>query len=366
MDRVIQGVLIAVIILGSGYLAYSFVVPLSDIPEVTAPVHDIEKIDTLIWRTYIDNDFGISFQYPPELGEVVLLQGPSGRVLGFSQNDNVIFGVYVKSTVANGRGGSILDFTGYEIVDGEYYYTSYIKDHREVIYPVEIIEIEGGAILIINNDSLTESQGYYLSEDCDETAALLNLDNKNYPGIVFINDCVYEVIGDYYEKTSNPLPLEQFKAILSTFKFIEKEPPTTLWKPSIDIFVIDVPNEWEVQQFDSGAGSADVFKSPDQDGQLGNGGNLQVNFGIAGSQILPNGGNEDGSTVGGKSAKRKIVDGITYYLIEDVYSPVKNWSVSILIKYSTTDPRISDVESILNSMVFEPSEQLLESARTIP
>lgn len=49
MDKVIQGVLVTVIILGSGYLAYSFVVPVSDIPEVVeviTPTDNIEAVDT--------------------------------------------------------------------------------------------------------------------------------------------------------------------------------------------------------------------------------------------------------------------------------------------------------------------------------
>lgn len=73
MDRVIQGVLIAVIILGSGYLVYSFVVPTSDTPEVTdvvVLVDDVEEIDTLSWQTYRNEEVGFSLKHPRTLTEI--------------------------------------------------------------------------------------------------------------------------------------------------------------------------------------------------------------------------------------------------------------------------------------------------------
>lgn len=68
MDKVIQGVLIAVIILGSGYLAYSFVVPAPGMPEIsiidndTAPEETNEPPEEINLGTPVDHETYLQIQ----------------------------------------------------------------------------------------------------------------------------------------------------------------------------------------------------------------------------------------------------------------------------------------------------------------
>lgn len=77
-EKILQGILVAVIILGSGYLIYSFVAPASVTPEavdVVTPFDDVGEIDTPGWQTYRNEELGISFRYPENWGEPRYLQG---------------------------------------------------------------------------------------------------------------------------------------------------------------------------------------------------------------------------------------------------------------------------------------------------
>lgn len=126
-EKILQGILIAVIILGSGYLVYSFVVPTSDTPEIieenTESTNNcggkpefsqflgigpeemqfyrpsqqeldvfnalLEEwnncVETLDWQTYRNEELGVQFNYPSAWGKLVegeescLLLGGSER-----------------------------------------------------------------------------------------------------------------------------------------------------------------------------------------------------------------------------------------------------------------------------------------------
>jgi len=181
MDKVIQGGLITVIILGSGYLAYSFVAPTSDtlvtVEESSESTNNCgEKpefskflgidpeemqfydpsqqeldafnalleewsncVETLDWQTYRNEELGFAFRYPKEWGEVesslrkensLELRELYGSVEGeffegsFTNNTHVLFGGpsddYFNSVP---RGGGPLDQPGYIERNGKYYST---------------------------------------------------------------------------------------------------------------------------------------------------------------------------------------------------------------------------------------------------
>lgn len=64
MDKVIQGILIAVIVLGSGWLGYDLYTQKPVIVEETSEGKVTEETDTLGWQTYRNEEFGFEVQYP--------------------------------------------------------------------------------------------------------------------------------------------------------------------------------------------------------------------------------------------------------------------------------------------------------------
>lgn len=171
--------------------------------------------DTSTWKTYSDNDFALSFKYPSALGDVILKPGPEGKLIGFSKNDGLILGAYIKpSSGSNDRGGTVLDFSGYAENKGKYYFNDWLDTSSEEIIPIKVIQADGNKILILNNDSFTKSkdayEGYGLIGK-NSTIALINLDTDKYSGIVFDNGA----------DDKQPISQEEFLQILSTFKFTQ-------------------------------------------------------------------------------------------------------------------------------------------------
>jgi len=199
-------VVLAAIIAGGFFFLNTSVAPQDDTV--------VDEVDG--WQTYRNGKIGFSFQYPKEFGEVEELNYQGSGVFGFSQNDNLLFGVYTQPL--GDRGVGILDFTGYENEGGKYYGTWAMKFRHEIT-PSNTIPIDGGVALIVNNNSFEES--YYLSLVCpdENMGALINLGNDVNSGLAFVNDCTWKLVDEeYYERDSNPLPIKQFEAIISTLE----------------------------------------------------------------------------------------------------------------------------------------------------
>lgn len=139
----------------------------------------------------------------------------------------------------------------------------------------------------------------------------------------------------------------------------------TTWKPSINLFTINVPSSWTVTQGDGGAGSVDSIVSPDYVGDLGTGSILEIKFGpLSGS--YPDNLSQSEAIVGNKKAVKMIDGNTVYHLVKGVYSPVKDGKYNILLVHDTDEPDIKEITEMLNSVIFEPTSDELINSKTIP
>jgi hypothetical protein len=172
---------------------------------------------TADWRTHAETDFEISFKYPSGYGDIAVLEIPAGRILKFSGTESLLLGAYIKPDNGNGRGGSIFDFSGYSERDGKYFYKTWLSGSEEEIIPIEVLNVDSNKILILNNDSFTVSKDAYdgLGLIGDATIALINLETSKYAGIVVSNGL----------DDKGLISQEEFRQILSTFKFVDQTSP---------------------------------------------------------------------------------------------------------------------------------------------
>lgn len=133
------------------------------------------------------------------------------------------------------------------------------------------------------------------------------------------------------------------------------------WTASIGLFVVPVPENWNLWQADSGAGSAVVFEADAVRTSLG----ISFSFEWLGG-LIPESARRENVTLGNKSAVKATDASQTYYLIKDVYSQEKQANLDVFIKYENTDPQVEVIERIVASVIFEPSEEQMRDAKIIP
>lgn len=106
-----------------------------------------------------------------------------------------------------GRVGNFTDTQGYSLENGKYFY-KFVADKKIEIIPSEFININSGLekALLIENQNI----GLLIIEN--SLGALINLPNKEFPGLGLIYSDAYPNLPTSEEKAV-------FKTILSTFKF---------------------------------------------------------------------------------------------------------------------------------------------------
>ncbi|MFH0951831.1 MAG: hypothetical protein V1838_01445 [Patescibacteria group bacterium] len=182
-------------------------------------VYLVDSIVTADKKQFSNNEIGIAFQYPKELGSVELTIRPgsdSGNIYygTFSENENIQFGG-IDNEFAEGRSGSLLDNRGYHNENGTYYMkfvsAKPIVDDTYKLVPLEIIPLNGNDVLLLDENSFVNSigvDGPVLQVGDDNYAALLNLSGPNFPGFAF------------WDKDTSALSLDQLKEIIKSIELI--------------------------------------------------------------------------------------------------------------------------------------------------
>lgn len=165
---------------------------------------------------FVSNELGISFEYPERFGKLNLSiytnldrnegSGATGSMFfsSFENNSNLMLGG-ISDDFSAGRGGSILDTRGYfEGEDGyEFKFVSAKENYKE-LEPLKILEVDSVKILLLDDKSFKaereDIQGPIIGVGKGNLAALINLDNKIFPGIVIHNTNVENFSQEEFEK----------------------------------------------------------------------------------------------------------------------------------------------------------------------
>ncbi len=171
-------------------------------------------------RDFVDNELGISFEYPAIFGEVKLLisDGGDGKKFQgtFSKNKKLIFGgispdFYSPASTTDKI--SLLETQGYyKKRDKFYLQIAGAKNATDYeIIPTDKIELNKSLILLVDKKSFaTSSKNNLLPIDIGENiAAIVNLEIGDFRGVSFIN------------KDFSVLPLQNFKNLLNSIKIKE-------------------------------------------------------------------------------------------------------------------------------------------------
>jgi hypothetical protein len=169
-------------------------------------------------KKYTNAELGLSFEYPARFGDVkveIMIGGKAGGQTGekligsFSQQEQLEFGGITEDFSA-GRSGLLTDTRGFLEKNGHYYFkfvsAKPVEDYE--VLPKEVIVKNFGKILVLDNQSFEGErygvEGPVLGVGAGRLAALVNLKNSKFPGLVF------------YDWDIQEIPLAEFKAILNS------------------------------------------------------------------------------------------------------------------------------------------------------
>jgi len=167
---------------------------------------------------FVDEELGLAFTYPALFGEIVItkteIASGTKYLCTFTDNDKLIFGgVSTRFELPRSQATAtlaVIDTLGFSKKWRGYYWLGPGEREHE-INPVEVIKLDGGEALLVDRNSFEiDSEEDELPVDIGENVAVVfNLDNKDFPGLAFLNQ-------DF-----GMLPLESYKEMISTIKIIK-------------------------------------------------------------------------------------------------------------------------------------------------
>ncbi|MFA6466998.1 MAG: hypothetical protein WCV71_04005 [Patescibacteria group bacterium] len=169
---------------------------------------------------FVSNELGISFEYPDRYGEVKINfsdygddanAAASGKLFmgTFSSETDIVFGGTSLDFQA-GRGGSITDSQGYTF-ENDKYYSRMPGLKKRIIAPISTLNNNSNIILVISDNSFSDSSGISGWGLVPNTrAALINFESDNeYAGMAI------------YNKNTKNISEGEFEKILVSFDFLD-------------------------------------------------------------------------------------------------------------------------------------------------
>ena len=179
-----------------------------------------ETFVEIVAKKFISDEFGFSFEYPSRLGEASAIifepgkrpGGETGEKLAgsFSDFSGLEFGG-ISADFSAGREGLITDTRGFNQEDGKYYFKFVSNTSDMEIQPYKVIKKDFGEILLLNDQSFegerNGTDGPVFGVGSGRLAGLVNLNRKQFSGIVFYNWNLDEFSKAEFEALLNSLEL---------------------------------------------------------------------------------------------------------------------------------------------------------------
>ena len=168
-------------------------------------------------KNFLNKEIGINFDYPAIFGEVdfqIEKIATGTKFIGtFSKNKNLIFeGISDDYILENNASSTIIDISntkGYYKKRNKFYFQT-AGENNLTDYEIEEFEtikcIDGKALLINKNSFSNNEEDNFQINIGENVGALMNLENEEYSGIIFINS-------DF-----SVMPLENFIEMIKTIK----------------------------------------------------------------------------------------------------------------------------------------------------
>jgi len=183
-------VIIAIGVVGGGF--YYFQAQKAK-KQTSAPTVTKEEIKTTDWKNYTNDELGISFSYPAELGvlDFKLYKAGEGKTrllagstwtgsIGTNLTNDRKIDLVSNSTDWKpwARSGYFGDVQTFEEKDGKYYADG------SLLEPVKVITRDDLNAVILDHNSIVEARGVSGPTDAvGYLGALINLKNDNFPGL---------------------------------------------------------------------------------------------------------------------------------------------------------------------------------------
>ncbi|MEX0877813.1 MAG: hypothetical protein WDZ40_03060 [Candidatus Spechtbacterales bacterium] len=155
--------------------------------------NEIENTQEEQTRRFVASEFGFSFEYPAEWGDVIFTENDGGQggtkaTVEFSNINWFVIGG-VSEDFAEGRGGTPTDTQGFVNEDGTYFF-KFISTGRVPVSPVKSINTNLGEVIIVDHRSFVgteEPVGPVMTVGGGNLGALVNLYGETYSGVIFLN-----------------------------------------------------------------------------------------------------------------------------------------------------------------------------------